>query len=736
MSQKTSEIKHFPDILISLFIVISIFAVYRQVQGFSLISFDDYMYVRDNTHVVQGLSLGNIKWALTSMYAANWHPLTWISHMTDVALFGLKPGMHHITNVIFHIANTLLLFYCLRRMTDEVWKSAVVAALFALHPLHVESVAWVSERKDVLSTFFWMITMISYTWYVERRTVGRYLIVAICYALGLMSKPMLVTLPVVLLLLDFWPLRREELGSHGNLMPSPLSSPPGRGRGRRGVGARWLIFEKIPLFLLAGAASILTVLAQKGSGAVSNLDLIPLYIRLENASISYIAYLGKIIWPFHLSVFYPYPKMFSPLLVVGSLILLVLVTLLLFIFIKRFPYLLVGWLWYLGTLVPVIGIVQVGSQTMADRYTYIPLIGIFIIIAWGLTEFLDQWRSGRHILIGIFCAIVPVLIWVTWLQIGYWKNNVTLFSHAIEVTKDNYLAHNSLGAALFDIGEIDAAIYQYTEALKIKPKYMHAQNNLGAALAKQGRYMEAISHYRESLLINPNYAEAHYNLGIALAGVGKADEAVKEYKAAIQIDLQYASAYNNLGLALADKGNVNEAVINYKIALHIKPNFVKARLNMVSLLTKQRKFDDAILELNNGLLIEPQSLILYSQLARLYDMKGEKDMAIAEYKKVLSIQPNSTQALNNLAILYSSEERYDLALSTLQRMIKLRPNDPEVYYNIACIYSKQGRLDESVHYLGQAIGAGFKDKNLLRTDPDLENIRGTESYKKLIKGKM
>jgi protein O-mannosyl-transferase len=734
MRYKTPEIKRSSDALIIVFLTISILVVYWQVRTFEFISFDDYLYVRDNPHIIQGLSLTNIKWAITSLYAANWHPLTWLSHMTDGELFGLKPGMHHFTNVFFHIANTLLLFYFLRRMTDDVWKSAIVAALFALHPLHVESVAWVSERKDVLSTFFWMLTMISYSWYVKHRTAGRYLAVAACYALGLMSKPMLVTLPVVLLLLDFWPLKRTELIKTEEENASARRYMPASGI--RWSGILPLILEKGPLFLLAGAASILTILAQKGSGAISTLDMVPLYIRFENASISYITYLGKTIWPFHLAIFYPYPKMFNILLVVGSLLLLVLVTLLVLMLIRRLPFLIVGWFWFLVTLVPVIGIAQVGSQAMADRYTYIPLIGIFIIVAWGLPEFLDKWRSGRHILAGIFCAIVPILMWVTWLQIGYWKNNVTLFSHAIKVTSDNYLAHDSLGAALFDKGEIDAAIYQYTEALKIKPKYMNAQNNLGAALAKQGKYMEAINHYRESLLINPDFASAHYNLGIALAGVGKTDEAVKEYKAAIQIDPQYVSAYNNLGLAFADKGNVNEAVIHYKIALQIKPDFVKARLNMVSLLVKQRKFDDAILELNNGLLIEPESYILYSQLARLYDMKGEKDLAIAEYKKILSIQPNSTLALNNLAILYSSEKRYDLALSSLQKLIKIKPNNPEVYYNIACIYSKQGRLEESVHYLEQAIGAGFNDKKLLRTDPDLENIRGTESYMKLVKDNM
>jgi protein O-mannosyl-transferase len=734
MSDKTTGLRYSADTLIIVFLTVSILAVYWQVKDFDFVSFDDYQYVRDNPHVIQGLSVTNIKWAITSLYAANWHPITWLSHMTDRELFGLRPGMHHFTNVLFHIANTLLLFYFLRRMTDAIWKSAIVAALFALHPLHVESVAWVSERKDVLSTFFWMLTMISYTWYIKNRTIGRYLVVAACYALGLMSKPMLVTLPVVLLLLDFWPLKRAEL--------IRKDDPGASSRGNIGAsGVTWsemlpLILEKAPLFLLAAAASMLTISAQKGSGAMSPLNLIPLHSRLENASISYIAYLGKAIWPFHLAVFYPYPKMFSPVLVVGSLVLLVLLTWISFIFIRRFPFLFGGWLWFLVTLVPVIGIVQVGSQAMADRYMYIPLIGIFIIVAWGLTEFLDQWRSGRYILTGIFSVIIPILIFVAWLQIGYWKNNVTLFSHAIEVTKDNYLAHNSLGAALFDMGDIDAAIYQYNEALKIEPKYMHAQNNLGAALANQGKYKEAINHYRESLLINPGYAEAHYNLGIALTSVGKSDEAIKEYKKAIQKDPQYASAYNNLGLALADNGNVNEAVINYKIALQTKPNFVKARLNLVSLLAKQRKYDDAVLELNKGLLIEPESLILYSQLARLYDMKGEKGMAIKGYEKVLSIQPNSTQALNNLAILYSSEERYDLALSTLQRMIKLRPNDPEVYYNIACIYSKQRRLDESLNYLEQAIGVGFKDKKLLDTDPDLENIRGAESYKKLIKDKI
>jgi len=717
------------ELIIVAFLAISIISVYWQVKDFKFVSFDDYMYVRDNTHIIRGITSENIRWAFTWVYAANWHPLTWLSHMTDVTLYGLKPGMHHITNVFFHIANTLLLFYLFRRMTGEVWKSAVVATLFALHPLHVESVAWISERKDVLSTFFMMLTILCYVSYTERRTAARYLLVVTCYSLGLMAKPMLVTVPFVFLLLDFWPLKREEfMRTEGQGGPIGGST---WGTGIRWAGVLPLVLEKIPLFLLAGAASALTVFAQKSSGAMSTLEMIPMHIRVENAILSYAAYLGKMVWPSHLAVFYPYSKIFPIPVVIATALLLILITSLAVLLVRRYPFLIVGWLWYLGTLVPVIGIVQVGLQSMADRYTYVPLIGIFIMVAWGLPQVFGQRNTGKYILAGVTCTLMPLLMWSTWLQAGYWKDNITLFSHALEVTRNNYVAHNSLGIALFDRGEIDAAMSHYHEALRINPNHKLAQNNLGAALAKQDRYEEAVLHYEEALRIDPSYAGAHYNLGATLSAMGRTDEAIKEYYTTVQLEPEHVNAHNNLGFALVGQGKSEEALIHYREALRISPDYVRARLNLVSILAKQKRFPDAISMVKEGLQQDPRNPTLLFQLARLHDLNGEKEKAIEGYEKVLSIQPGSVLALKSLAILYAGEKRYDLALSTLFQAARLNPNTPDVYYNIACVYSRQGRIDEAVRSLSDAIMKGLDAPELLKSDPDLENIRGTQFYKNL-----
>jgi tetratricopeptide (TPR) repeat protein len=691
----THKARYYSDIFIYAFLCVSILSVYWQVLTFDFISFDDYMYVRDNPIVRQGITFEGIKWAFATMYAGNWHPLTWLSHMMDIEIFGLNPGMYHVMNVFIHMASTLLLFYCLRRMTGSIWKSAVVAFIFGLHPLHVESVAWISERKDVLSTFFWILTMLCYKRYIERRSAASYIAVAVCYLLGLMAKPMLVTLPFVLLLLDFWPLKRPGLIVSDEV---GVSTAKDMKQGIRWSGMLKLIREKIPLLLIAGVASVTTIFAQKGSGAISNLEIIPLHIRLQNAIISYLIYMEKMVWPSHLAVFYPFPKMIALPMVIISAATLIALTLLFVVNISRFPYLIVGWLWYLGTLLPVIGIIQVGSQAMADRYTYVPLIGISIMIAWGLPQLIDQWRSGRYVLSGILCLIVPLLMWSTWHHTGYWKDNVTLFSHAIDVTKDNYLAHNSLGVALCNRGEFDAGINHYIEALRIYPEHIQALNNLGAALVKEREYGKSIEHFKKAIQLDPYFVNAHYNLGVALYSLGKVDEAIKEYQEVLQLNPQHSGAFQNIQIALA----------------------------------KQRKISDAIIQLNDALKTEPRNYMIHCRLAELYQSKGETKEAIGHYENALSINPGTDGVLHALAVLYGENGEYGKALLTLQKMVKLNPNDSDVYYNIACIYSKQGRVDNALKWLSEAVKKGFNNQMLLKTDPDLENIRATKFYKQII----
>jgi protein O-mannosyl-transferase len=683
-------------ILIVAFLLISILAVYYQIKNFEFIYYDDPKYVRDNPMVKLGITLDSIRWAFSSIgYASNWHPITWLSHMLDVEFYGLNSGMHHLTNVIFHIADTLLLFFLFYRLTGEKWKCAAVAALFALHPLHVESVAWIAERKDVLSTFFWILTIWSYVWYVERRGMRRYLIVMILFVLGLMAKPMLVTLPFTLLLLDFWPINRQELARpDGDVSPQSTMNIMA-GIHWTGVGS--LIWEKMPLLILASISSIITYVAQSRGGALSSLDILPISSRIANVAIAYCTYLWRMIWPFNLAVFYPYPRMFNPLIVVGSLFLLVLATLLTFKYTKRFPFLIMGWLWYLGTLVPVIGIVQVGYQSMADRYTYIPFMGIFVTLVWGISSLFRQWRIGRYVLAVSFIAIIPVLMWVTWVQAGYWKDSTTLFSHALDVTRDNYLAHTNLSAALLEKGDIRGTIYHSSEALRIKPDYVPAHCNLGLGLMNQGKYQEAIEHFRQSIQINPYYINAYYGLGGSLYKLGKLDEAITQFQEVLRLDPQHAGAQKGLELAFM----------------------------------KQTKIDGAIAQMKEALKVDPKSAVLNYRLAELYMIKGNTKDAIDRYEKSLLSNPDLIQALNTLAVLYAQCGEYENSLSSLQKIVRLKPNDPDVYYNMACIYSKQGRKDEAIISLKQAINYGFKKWDILKTDTDLENIRGTDFFRSL-----
>ena len=498
------------DFLVCLFLVITTLVVYWQVKNHEFIGFDDVTYVTKNPHLQAGLSLEGITWAFTSERAGNWHPLTWLSHMLDIQVYGMAPGRHHLTNVLFHIMNTLLLFLVFRRMTGALWQSAFVAALFALHPLHVESVAWIAERKDVLSTFFWMLTMGAYVWYVERQGFLRYLPVLLFFILGLLAKPMLVTLPFVLLLLDYWPLSRFQFGhQNGNIVIQQKS-----------VVIR-LICEKIPLFALAAASCIVTLFAQQSGGAICSFSAFPINIRIANALVSYVGYIVKMLWPHQLAVLYPHPGMLPWIQVIGACLLLVFISILAVMTLKRRPWLIVGWVWYIVTLVPVIGLVQVGSQAMADRYTYVPLIGIFIMIAWGIPELLSGWRNRKIGLSTMAVACLLVLMATTWFQVRYWANSVTLFERALAVTENNYVLHSNLGVTLFSKGRVDEAIGHFHNAMRINPRFAEVHNNLGIILIRKGKLEEAVAHFREALRIKPGYVDVQNNLEKALVLQGK-----------------------------------------------------------------------------------------------------------------------------------------------------------------------------------------------------------------------
>jgi tetratricopeptide (TPR) repeat protein len=489
MPERSTLLRH-GILILCLLLALATLAVYWQVQEHEFVTYDDLEYVVENPHVRHGLSRQGIRWAFTAVHASNWHPLTWLSHMVDCQLYGLNPSGHHFNSLLLHTANTLLLFLLMRNMTGTVWRSFFVAFLFALHPLHVESVAWVAERKDVLSGLFWMLTLWGYADYVRRGRWPRYTLCLLLFLMGLLCKPMLVTLPFVLLLLDFWPLMRRRPGI-------------------------WLVAEKIPFFLLSFASAVVTYRVQEAGGALKTQ--IPLALRAENALTAYAGYLAKAMIPYPLSFFYPHPmNSLSPFHVWGAAMLLLCVTWAAWRYSTKIPYLGVGWLWYLGTLVPVIGLVQAGAQAMADRYTYIPLIGVFMVLSWGTAHLISIGPRLKRPLILLWGCWLPALMILSWHQIGKWKDSITLYTHGIRVNEANYVAQLNLGNALARQSRLEEAVFHYREALRLNPSDSRAHNNLANVLRMQGRGREAILHYREALRIRPDFPEARYNLELTI----------------------------------------------------------------------------------------------------------------------------------------------------------------------------------------------------------------------------
>ncbi len=556
--------EHRLKIIACLVLVLATLVVYGEVGSHQFIHFDDEAYVSNNPAVRDGLTLKGVHWAFTTLYAGYWMPLTWLSHMLDCQLFGLNPGGHHYTNLLFHIANTLLLFLWLLRVTRAPGPAFLVAALFAWHPLHVESVAWVAERKDVLSTFFWLLTMWAYLWYAERPAWSRYLFILLSFSLGLMAKPMLVTLPLVLLLLDYWPLHRWTPGL-------PEEKAASRVSGRR------LLLEKVPLLILSGLCSAVTIFAQRASGALAPLGEVPLSERLATALVAYVWYPLKMFWPARLAVLYPYPLDSVPLWQeLGAGLFLALTSLLLVRRRRRFPYLPVGWLWYLGTLLPVIGLVQAGDQAWADRFTYVPLIGLFIVCAWGARDLTAGWAGARVLRPAGAGIILAALLVCTFFQVRLWRDSITLFRHTLRVTQDNYIIHHNLGVALMARGRREKAVPHFLAALRLNPYNARAENKRGEDLVAQGKIAAGIARFQRAVKLKPDFPEAYNNLGLAYARQGLLDQALAMFHQAIALDQNFAAAYKNLGITLTCQGQTPKAREMLEKALQINPNDTEA----------------------------------------------------------------------------------------------------------------------------------------------------------------
>lgn len=565
-------------IFITLLLASATLFVYWEVQNQEFIYYDEEIYVTDNPHVRQGLTWDNLRYAFTESKSGYWHPLTWISLMADRQLFLNNAGGYHWTSLIIHIANTILLFFTLSFMTKAPWRSGFAAALFAFHPLHVEAVAWIAARKDVLSGFFWMLALGAYAIYVKNPSINRYFLVLLAFVLGMMAKPTFVTLPVVLLLLDYWPLNRGLPPANGE--KTGVLTQAVNGKDGYQASMLFILLEKIPLALLGFIIGLISIFPEGNACNLPPLHAAPLLGRIEHALISYINYLIKMFWPINLAAFYPYPAHFHLWKVIAAAGLLLIVSLLVFSTRKKHPYLSVGWFWYLVTLLPVIGLVQFWTHDIADRYTYLPLLGIFIMLAWGMPEFVSSWPGRRVILPFLACACLALLMFLARHQVSHWQDSYTLWSHTLNVTEDNPVAHNNLGIFLANNGKPAEAEAHYRQAIRLKPDNYAAYNNLGLLLANNDKPAEAEAHYQQSIRLKPDNHAAYNNLGILLAKQGMQGEASQEFIKALSLKPDYADAHNNLAIYLAQRGQYVDAMGHFLEAVRLNPDEAQFQFNV------------------------------------------------------------------------------------------------------------------------------------------------------------
>ena len=584
-------------LVISLLLFAATLALYSRSLSHQFVNLDDFDYITQNGFVTGGLSFAGAAWAFTSFHASNWHPLTWLSHMVDCQLFGLNPAGHHLTSILLHAGNAVLLFFLLQRVTGYRWRSALVAALFALHPLHVESVAWVSERKDVLSSFFFLALLHVYSSHALRPAARKYLLALLLYALSLMAKAMYVTAPLLLLLLDFWPLGRLQLSS-SHEEPVPAGALPRYSWQR-------LLLEKVPFLLLATGCAAVTVAAQR-SHAIISLQSHPLPDRLVTALGAYVAYIVKMFWPAGLAAFYPIPPTPPAWQIAGSVLLLTAVTVFCVRTARRTPYLAVGWFWFLGSLVPVIGLVQVGMQAMADRYTYIPLVGLFIMIVWGCADAAGQWACKPRLVAAAAITALISLTVVSWFQISRWKDTISLFTHAAAVTTDNWFAHTFLGMALDGQGQRDEALSQLFTALRINPEFGKAHYAVGVVCARTGQREDAIAHYREAIRLDPAIAEAYNNLANALAETGRIYEANDLLRKGIGIEPDNPRLHYNLAVNMETQDRFDEALYHYREATRINPAYASAHNNLGFLCSRLGRAEEAVRHLAEAVRLKPE----------------------------------------------------------------------------------------------------------------------------------
>jgi tetratricopeptide (TPR) repeat protein len=678
-------------------------AIYWPARGFEFLNFDDPQYVTDNPHVRRRLTWPGVTWAFTHAHSSNWHPLTWLSHMLDCQFFALRPAGPHLVNVALHIANTLLLFGWLKRFAAPSWVSALIAGWFALHPTHVESVAWISERKDVLSALFLLLTLWAYGNYTKSKSETRtpnpesnpnsqisgkgrgaawYATALLLFALGLIAKPMLVTLPLLLLLLDYWPLRRNPQLSTLN---SQLLS---------------LIREKIPFFLLSAGSCFATIWAQKES--IIPMDAFPIQHRIANALISCWRYLGKLLWPSDLAAFYPFGTPWPLWLAVLAGLGLLLVTLLCLLP-KRRPWLALGWLWFIVTLLPVIGLMQVGQQAMADRYTYIPSIGFFLIVGLALNELAQRLPAGLTLAPILGCISLAACGTVTARQLSYWHDSIALFRHAIDVTSDNYAAYNNLGTALEAKGQYDEAIEWFQRALRVRPNSSEAKNNLGSTLSEQGRLAEAEVPLAGAIKFSPGYAQAHYNLGIVYQRQGRAGAAADEFRRALAIKDDLPNAHNNLGCLLMAQGDLKTAEAHFRRVLELRPDDPLALNNLGTTLTDEGRPTEAIEPLMAALTLDPGYADARYNLGNAFLALKQNAQAENAYVDALRLNPRHTLAHYKLGNLFIKAGQEAAAFDHYRAAVSADPSHAESQYQLGYLLAARGETAESIKHYREAV---------------------------------
>ncbi len=649
-------------------------AAYEPIRKNSFVNYDDNDYITKNHNVTGGITRDSVILAFKQSHYYMWHPLTTLSHMLDCQLFGLNPICHHLVSLLFHIVNALLLFWILVNLTGSTWASAFVAAVFALHPIQVEAVAWAAERKTVLSGLFWFFTIAAYIRYTKKPGTGRYILLFFVYGLCIMTKPIVITLPFVLLLLDYWPLGRVKYKQDATITNSGMSAPKKSGGQKTSAG--WLVTEKIPLLVLSGVLGVITLVAQQSGGVVIALEKIPLDCRIANAFISYTKYIGKMIWPSRLAVCYPYSySNLTNAVTLACMLVFILITVFSIYIFRHRRYVAVGWLWYVGTLVPMIGLVQAGSQAMADRYMYISMLGLLIMMAWGIKDLANNRRHLRAVA-GILAVVAIIsMIILTRIQVRYWKNDFALFEHTLKVTKNNGIAENNYGCAFLEAEQLDKAAIHFNNALRINPAHPKARDNLGKVLVKMKKPIEAAACFTEILRQDGDSAEIHYRLAVALGMQGKYDEAIKHLTKVLELEPNYPDAQNKMGFALLATGEPNEAIEYFNRALRISKGQSDVYVNLGTAYIRLGKYEPAIQNLTKAVELEPNSIDALNNLAWVLATVGEvsaqdANRAIGFAERACKLTGhNKPKPLDTLAAAYAAAGKFSDAAATAEKAL-------------------------------------------------------------------